>query len=536
MKLGLDFDNTIVCYDGLFHRVAVERGWIPAHVPLAKEAVRNHLRETGREPLWTELQGVIYGSRMPDARPFPGVLDFLARCRRERRHVSIISHRTRSPYLGEPFDLHQAARRWLHDQGLLAPAAGGIAPEDVYLEETKEAKLARIAEVGCTHFVDDLPEFLAEPGFPAGVQRILFDPHHRHEPGATFARAGSWQDVERQIFEPGLAAPEPIRDLLAHAGVIGAFALTPLPGGANNRVVRVNADGFRGVIKTYFRHPGDVRDRLRAEWEFCRFAWDSEVRQVPRPLACDKDNGLALYEYIDGQPVSPGAVAAGDVAAAAEFFRALQAGRDRARHLPAASEACFSLAEHLATVDRRVDRLEREADDPDARRFLQEDLRPTWHRCRADFLAAARSAGVDVEVALSEQVRCISPSDFGFHNALRTRGGHLRFLDFEYAGWDDPAKMICDFFLQPAVPVSIEHRAAFVQVALAADPNRDEHRQRATLLAPVYRVKWCCILLNEFLPAGVARRRFAGAEADAQTHRTRQLAKARSLLHAAQQP
>ena len=30
MILGVDFDNTIVAYDSLFHRVALERGLIPA--------------------------------------------------------------------------------------------------------------------------------------------------------------------------------------------------------------------------------------------------------------------------------------------------------------------------------------------------------------------------------------------------------------------------------------------------------------------------------------------------------------------------
>ena len=31
----------------------------------------------------------------------------------------------------------------------------------MYFEETKEAKLQRIVDCGCTHFLDDLPEFLA---------------------------------------------------------------------------------------------------------------------------------------------------------------------------------------------------------------------------------------------------------------------------------------------------------------------------------------------------------------------------------------
>lgn len=64
MRLGIDFDNTIVCYDELFHRVALEQGLIPADLPVNKSEVRNHLRRVGKEPLWTEMQGSVYGARM----------------------------------------------------------------------------------------------------------------------------------------------------------------------------------------------------------------------------------------------------------------------------------------------------------------------------------------------------------------------------------------------------------------------------------------------------------------------------------------
>ncbi len=41
----------------------------------------------------------------------------------------------------------------------------------------------------------------------------------------------------------------------------------------------------------------------------------------------------------------------------------------------------------------------------------------------------------------------VSPSDFGFHNALLDDGGAISFLDFEYSGRDDPAKLDLRFFL-----------------------------------------------------------------------------------------
>ena len=122
--------------------------------------------------------------------------------------------------------------------------------------------------------------------------------------------------------------------------------------------------------------------------------------------------------------------------------------------------------------------------------------------------------------------RCVSPSDFGFHNALLGTDGTLKFIDFEYAGWDDPAKTICDFFCQPELPVPKSCQALFHdEIAdLMEPPGR--FRLRVELLLPVYRLKWCCIMLNDFLPAGNDRRRFAGTIADAE-QKWRQLEKAR---------
>lgn len=200
MRIGVDFDNTIVCYDQLFRRAAMARALIPEGVSVAKEQVRDYLRQHGREDAWTELQGHIYGALMHEAPAFPGALEFLARCHRRGIAVCIISHRTRTPLLGEAYDLHAAAHRWLKRHGVYDQAGIGLSPAQVHFELTKQDKLARIVHVGCTHFIDDLPEFLCEPGFPLGVERILFDPNGNCPASGPVHRAGSWGEIGRLIF------------------------------------------------------------------------------------------------------------------------------------------------------------------------------------------------------------------------------------------------------------------------------------------------------------------------------------------------
>ena len=40
----------------------------------------------------------------------------------------------------------------------------------------------------------------------------------------------------------------------------------------------------------------------------------------------------------------------------------------------------------------------------------------------------------------------LSPSDFGFHNIVKNKK-KLYFLDFEYSGFDDPLKLLSDFYV-----------------------------------------------------------------------------------------
>ena len=199
MLLGIDFDNTIVCYDALFHKVAREQGLIPADVPVNKSDVRNYLRRVDNEAAWTEMQGYVYGGRMSEAAPYPGVLEFFRACRAAGIPTSIVSHKTRHPFLGEKYDLHAAATAWLEQQGFFDPAQIGLPRANVFFELTKQAKLDRIGQCGCTHFIDDLPEFLGESSFPAGTQRILFDPNQLYADEHRFRRIPDWAEA-RRIF------------------------------------------------------------------------------------------------------------------------------------------------------------------------------------------------------------------------------------------------------------------------------------------------------------------------------------------------
>lgn len=315
----------------------------------------------------------------------------------------------------------------------------------------------------------------------------------------------------------------------------GPIDIKPCDTSGNNRVFVVNTGNGKIVAKWYYTSVTDHRDRLGAEWQFLSYGTGIGIACIPRPISCDSTARLALYEFIEGRKLRSDEIGHDEVAAAALFLNTLNDPRHchKAAALPLASEACFSIADHFALVDRRLARLtaiqpateiDREAVD------FAAELACEWNRLKQQIAHKAKAASTPLTAALSQQDRCISPSDFGFHNALARPDGELCFIDFEYAGWDDPAKMAADFFCQPAVPVDPRYFDWFLDETLGRRTNGAALKARAILLRPVFQTKWCCIMLNAFIPELAQRSRFANPGLDELQHKRIQLDKAKAAF------
>jgi hypothetical protein len=216
-----------------------------------------------------------------------------------------------------------------------------------------------------------------------------------------------------------------------------------------------------------------------------------------------------LYRFVPGARVQRASPAL--VAQAAEFVTQINADRDATKLLGVASESCFSLGGHLSTIDRRIERLA--ALDlmaprlQQAQTFIAGRLVPAWRHVREKIERRMAERDADPGEAISCQF--LSPSDFGFHNALVDADGRATFLDFEYAGRDDPAKLICDFFCQPEIPVPRREMRPFTARLADGLGLHSDDLWRAGLLLDAYQIKWVCIILNEFVPVDAGRRAFA---------------------------
>jgi hypothetical protein len=200
--VGVDLDNTLAMYDGLMHTVALEMNLITTNTEPNKKSIRDAIRLLPEGEIeWQKLQGVVYGPRMYDALVAEGAVSFFQECKRQASKVFVISHKTQyANYDLTNTNLHESAMQWMIANRFFDPEGLALVPNEIYMEETRQAKLEQVALLGCEYFVDDLEEVFLEPSFPNNVQGILYHPDAKQTCPPGVQPATCWDEISEYIF------------------------------------------------------------------------------------------------------------------------------------------------------------------------------------------------------------------------------------------------------------------------------------------------------------------------------------------------
>lgn len=187
--IAIDLDNTIIRYDRAFEAAATALNCLPVGTPINKGTVKTAALAAGGNDLWTRLQGLAYGVEIAEAEIFSGCVEFFAAAREE---LVIVSHKTRFPALGESTDLREAAIAFL--------ASTPLAGISLHFLDTREAKVAKVAELQPRAMIDDLPAVFKTQGFPTATVFHLFDPDGVHKDWTTTPCVRSWDEAARILL------------------------------------------------------------------------------------------------------------------------------------------------------------------------------------------------------------------------------------------------------------------------------------------------------------------------------------------------
>ena len=194
MKIGVDFDNTIVSYQESIKELADKFLDLPADISKTKQDVKGFLQAKGRNDLWTSFQGHLYGPGMRYAKPYEGCLEALSSLIKDGHEVRIISHRSRFPYAGEKYDLHGYASEWIERELACAGLLDTIKRENISFHESKEQKIGMIIKTGVEIFIDDLLSILNDEQLGNGIRKFHFCPEGNASSGDLIT-VSRWSEV-----------------------------------------------------------------------------------------------------------------------------------------------------------------------------------------------------------------------------------------------------------------------------------------------------------------------------------------------------
>ena len=286
-------------------------------------------------------------------------------------------------------------------------------------------------------------------------------------------------------------SPKILRWLESNCGP--TYKIANLVGGRNNILLSVECqDNLKYVIKNY---GFDGEDRLDREWSFLSRLECSGLSCVPRPIFCDIYGRIAVFSFLPGKKLSASSISPKNIANASSFIS--KVARVDVEGLREAKDAHFSFEGHVKSIEGRVNALEvasrsRHSND-EFKYFLAEELRPFWEETKQRVFLPRYDRYWNT-------IRCfLSPSDFGFHNILHS-DSRLNFIDFEYAGQDDLAKLLSDFRFCPQIKIKKNHAEIFCRKIIDELELDNGFEKRLEILNSLGRTKWLCIVLNVFLP------------------------------------
>jgi len=273
-------------------------------------------------------------------------------------------------------------------------------------------------------------------------------------------------------------------------------SLHKLKGGINNQVFSCCAGSQRWIIKGYTGRVSRQNARMNAEAQFLEYANEAAAGFTPKILGVDSRNYCIIQEYIENESLVGCEPPEKEILdRAIQFLRLLNKEKSSARIkiITNAAEGFQSLNEHIDNIQARLATMDCEHLGNGIRSKAEEVMEILCNEFAEvrERTSSLINSGI-IKDSIGPDQQWVSPGDFGFHNSIYGTNG-IQFIDFEYAGWDDPAKTIVDFSYQPSAKRTW---GSWPLLEALGWEGRKEVEMRCRNLEPILRLKWACIILS----------------------------------------
>ncbi len=290
------------------------------------------------------------------------------------------------------------------------------------------------------------------------------------------------QEILREFLEENRIAAEAQIDVVSHR--------------EGRAVVHTHHEGLDYTVKIFESDSTAHQDEYQREHHFYVFLKPLQTGLTPLLLGNSETKQALLLTRIAGRGIREEEINRRAIEHATQFLVDINAHRDSslARTCASAFGACQSISDHLRSISDLVTDIQQHLDEvnPQTNRFINDELSPVWQKILASILNQFQTANIPIDSDLEEAALILSPGELGFHNAILTPQKDVCFVDFDQSGWDDPARVICQFFTRGPIPPKASHWDTVID-AFAEIPHLDPtFAIRARILLPAHQIARAC--------------------------------------------
>jgi len=330
-----------------------------------------------------------------------------------------------------------------------------------------------------------------DPNFPKTTKKIIFNPTNKNLNNSF----NSWMNINKYFFD-GIK----LSDVSSYVKISlkkPIKKIQKIKGRANSDVYKIKViNGENYIGKVYPDYTHDNRNRLKSEVNAYEFLDINKIGYTSKIQSFDLNLNFGIYKWIDGYEIKK--IKNEHILEAASFIDILASKSKNTNYnnFELASAACISGKMIENQIFERYSKIiEYSGKYLKLNSFLKDDLLPLFKKI---LKKSKKQWPGDFDSELDTKNQILSPSDFGFHNAKKSKRG-LKFFDFEYFGWDDPVKLTSDFMLHPGMNLTISQKIYWLQKMKEIFKGDCNLNKRFNASYGLYAICWCLINLNIFV-------------------------------------
>ena len=258
-------------------------------------------------------------------------------------------------------------------------------------------------------------------------------------------------------------------------------------GGMNSFVKEVKSNDEKKII--FKKYKDNDKERIQREIEFLLELEKNNLKNVPVLLKSNKEEGWITMSYLAGDKVE--ALDKEAALAIISFLKEIN-GNKLDSKLGYAKDAYLSKYNVARDIRRRIrifKMLKREKISSEFNKWVYNKL---IEQALKELKIVEGTSFWDTQ----RNELIISPSDLGIHNMLTMKGKYC-FIDFEYAGLDNPNKTILDLICQPNHCIDRNLEEYLIRELGSLVINKGENwRNELSAMKQIIIIKWCFIMMN----------------------------------------